>query len=229
MAKKFIVLTSGRAGSTSLMEALAQYNDIALPRQLFACQDDELLHPRRVKAYAHRLAGITGRQIKNSNALIQGFFQHKQKAAYVGFKSMPERHPQLNQLVADTDITIITLIREDIASTVASFQMAFKHATWRRHGQAHQYRLSYDPAYDHLLEPNIRYVLQSRKVLKQIPGAVALTYEQLCQPDFSHAKLDQFFQRSVGLIAPVKPVHGSSYVHNWSAFAQMVQQIAEQF
>lgn len=225
--RRFCVMTVGRSGSTSLMNYLAKFDDIALPCKQVECVDNELLHPDRAAQYAQFYAQRCGQPVLTVDDLIEGFYRAQPAAAYAGFKSMPNRHPDFPAFAARPDIRFITLVREDIASTVASFMVAMDSGSWRRFGEPQAARWVFDAARDgQRVLSNLTYVLRSNAALRGIPGAIALTYEALCDPAFGDAALDGFFARRVAIENPRPPTHGSSYVGNWDEFAAFVQQAA---
>jgi len=124
MAKKFIVFTTGRAGSTALMDSLEKFDDVALPNKNIACRDNELLNPIEIKKYLIEYQGLCNRPVNSQEYLIECFFEYNSKAAYAGFKSMPTRHIHLRKLISNKDIRFIILTCRDICSTVASFFIA---------------------------------------------------------------------------------------------------------
>ena len=213
---RFCLLTTGRSGSTSLMNFLAKFDDISLPCTDVDCVDNELLHPERVSQYAGVYAARCAQPVKTVNDLIECFYRVHNTAAYAGFKSMPNRHPDFAVFTARSDIRFITLVREDIASTVASFVVAMDTGSWRRFGEAQPAVWRFDLARDEeRVLSNLAYVLQSNAVLRGIPNSISLTYEALCTPDFNNSALDHFFARQVCIENPRPPTHGSSYVENW--------------
>ena len=221
---KFCVLTVGRAGSTALMDHFARYPDIALPGKNIDCVDQELMHPARLQAHAASYARLRGRAIATAEELIEAFYELNAGAAFAGFKTMPNRHPDLERFVSRPDVQFITLSRRDVASTVASFLMAMATDSWRRHGGAHGARLRFDARRDAAaVSGNLRYVLKSAEQLRRVPRAIALDYEDLCDPSFSAPALDRFFERSIRLDDPRPPTSGESYVENWPEFRAFVE------
>lgn len=226
-SRRFCVLTVGRSGSTSLMNFLAKSDDIAVPCKEVDCVDNELLHPDRAAQYAAFYAQRCAVPVRTADELIDCFYRTHADAAYAGFKSMPNRHPDFAAFAARRDVRFITLVREDVVSTVASFMVAIDTGSWRRFGGPQAARWVFDAARDERrVLGNLTYVLQSNAALRDIPGAIALTYEALCDPAFSHAALDGFFARRVSIENPRPPTHGSSYVENWDEFAAFVQKAA---
>ena len=221
---RFCLLTTGRSGSTSLMNFLAKFDDIALPCIDVECADNELLNPKRAAQYAKVYAARCALPVNTVNDLIECFYRVHGTATYAGFKSMPNRHPDFDAFAARSDIRFITLVREDIVSTVASLLVAIDTGFWRRVGEPHSAKWRFDLARDEQrVLSNLAYVLQSNEVLRLIPDAIALTYEELCEPNFRSSALNHFFARHVCIENPRPPTHGSSYVENWDEFAAFVQ------
>lgn len=228
-ARRFCVLTVGRAGSTSLMDRLAQYPDIAVPGRNIACVDHELTHPARLQAHAAAYAELCGRAITTQEQLIDCFFEFNSGAAFAGFKTMPNRHKDLDRFVARPDIQFVTLTRRDLASTVASFLLAMATESWRRSGGPQAARWKFDIQRDApAVLGNLRYVVRSHVQLSHVPDAIALVYEDLCDPEFSSAKLDAFFGRGIRLSDPKPPTSAETYVANWQEFRAFVEQAQRQ-
>jgi len=221
--RKFCVLTVGRAGSTALMNRLQLYPDIAMPGKNIECVDQELVHPARLQAQAAAYARLCARAITTPEQLIDCFFEVNANAAFAGFKTMPNRHRDLDRFVARSDITFITLSRRDTASTVASFLLAMATDSWRRDGGPQTARWTFDPQRDATaVLSNLRYVVKSDAQLRAVPNAIALAYEDLCDPGFSNLTLDAFFGRPIRLDDPKPPTSGETYVANWSEFRAFV-------
>ncbi|MBS0203226.1 MAG: hypothetical protein JSS49_10035 [Planctomycetes bacterium] len=220
--KRFCVLTSGRAGSTALMDALARYDDIAVPHKQVDCKDNEILHPRRRGLYAQQYQQLTGLPVTDELSLIHAFYESNLNAPYAGFKSMPERHQRLGEFAAQPNLQFITLKRADIPSTIASFLMAFDAGTWRREGGEQSNRLTFGPAYEQRAIGHLRYLLQCESQLRSLVGAIHLQYEDLCRSEFSCPALDAFFQRPIRLLNPKPPTSAESYVENWDEFCSFI-------
>ena len=135
MSKKFIVFTTGRAGSTALMDFLETFDDVALPNKNIDCRDNELLHSDRIKKYFIKYQGLCNKPVNSQEDLIERFFEYNSKAPYAGFKSMPTRHMHFGKLIARQDIRFIILTRKDICSTIARFFVAVHTGSWRRSGR----------------------------------------------------------------------------------------------
>jgi LPS sulfotransferase NodH len=223
--QKFCVLTVGRAGSTALMDRLSREPDIALPGKNIDCVDQELVHPARVAAHADAFARLSGAPVSTVDGLIEAFFAVNAHAAFAGFKTMPNRHRDFERFVNRSDIRFITLSRRDIASTVASFVVAMATDSWRRDGGAQTARWRVDPKRDGTaVIGNLRYVLNSMRQLEKVPDAIALAYEDLCDPTFRSPPLDAFFERAVRIDHPKPPTSGHTYVANWDEFRAFIDE-----
>lgn len=228
--KKFCVLTVGRAGSTSLMNVLECFPDIAVPNKNIPCVDNELVHPKRVQEHLKRYSALCGAPITSPDQLIDCFFAHNAAFAYAGFKTMPNRHKNLAAFVARPDIRFITLKRQDIASTVASFLLAMKTDSWRRFGEPPQTTWKFVAAQDGPpARNNLTYILHSLAQLSRVPNAIRLTYEELCDPHFHSPALDDFFGRPIKLDDPKPPTSASTYVENWDEFRAFIDEASRTF
>jgi hypothetical protein len=214
-------MTVGRCGSTALMNALQDFPDIATPGKNIECADHELLHPDCARRYARQYAALAGREIRSPGALIEAFYRHNAGYAYAGFKSMPNRHRQFQRFAASRGIQFITLVRRDVASTVASFMVAMQAGCWRREGGVQTETWTFDPArLGPAVAANLAYVLDSLALIASMPGAIALAYEDLCREDFASPELDGYFDRPVRLPRPKPPLSGSAYTANWPEFLE---------
>ena len=221
--QKFCVLTVGRAGSTALMDRLERYPDIAVPSKNIDCVDQELVHPARIQAQSAAYAKLCERPITTPEQLIDCFFEVNGGAAFAGFKTMPNRHKDLDRFVTRSDIRFITLSRLDLASTVASFLVAMASDSWRRGGGPQAARWRFDTERDAAaVVSNLRYVVKSDAQLRAVPNAIALVYEDLCDPGFSSSALDAFFGRPIRLDDPKPATSGETYVANWLEFRAFV-------
>ncbi len=219
----FCVMAVGRCGSTALMRALGSFPDIATPGKNIACADDELLHPDFVRHYAGQYENLTAQRIRSPGELIRAFYRHNGGHAYAGFKSMPNRHRHYRKFVASGEIRFITLVRRDIASTVASFMVAMLTGCWRRDGGGQAESWTFDAeAHGPAVAANLDYVLASLDLIASIPNGIALAYEDLCQEDFNSPELDGYFGRPIRLADPQPPLHGSAYVANWPEFLDFI-------
>jgi len=226
--KAFCLMTVGRCGSTALMQALRGFADIATPFKDISCADDELLHPKYVRAHASEYQQLTGRPVESPDQLMQAFYLHHADANYAGFKSMPNRHRHYEEFVTTAGLQFIGLTRRDIPSTVASFMLARATGCWRRDGGVQRQSLHFDPQQHGKSAASILvYVMRSIEAIRVIPEAINLTYEDLCREDFHSRHLDDFFGRAIRLENPRPPVHGSSYVGNWPEFLAFLHSVGE--
>jgi hypothetical protein len=222
-ARRFCVLTVGRAGSTALMDRLERDPDIAVPNKNIVCADHELTHPARIYIHAAAYARLCGKSIATPEDLIDCFFEFNNGAAFAGFKTMPDRHRDLDSFVARPDIQFITLTRRDVASTVASFLLAASLQSWQRRGEPQTARWRFDAQRDAAaVLSRLRCVLRSHAQLSEVPNAIALVYEDLCDPGFSCPALDAFFGHPICLDEPKPPTSASTYVPNWEEFLAFV-------
>jgi len=220
-AKRFCLLTTGRTASTSLVDALAAWDDVVVPGKLVHCVDNELVHPEFVAGYMMQFGELAGRAIEDGDALIETFFALGAHAGYVGFKSMPYRHRHFEAFVSRPDVRFIVLLRRDVTATVASFAVAQQTGSWRRRGGV-------PGAWTFRAEDRVRvwelaaYVAATNALLTAVPSAIRLYYEDLCDPAFSSPDLDEFFARPIRLQAPTRPVRTEDYVTNHAQFARFV-------
>ena len=186
MTRRFCVLTTGRAGSTSLMRALRAEDDITLPSKILPCVDDELLHPERCGLYMKRLARQLDRAVDTPEDLVDAFYASGEDSTYAGFKSMPERHRDFRAFVARADVQCIVLVRRDFASTVASFVLARITGSWRRKGEAQPVRWTFRPSEAALVRECVRHACVRLRALAEIESAINMAYEDLC--DFEYPR-----------------------------------------
>lgn len=223
MTRRFCLMTVGRTGSTSLMEALGRSEDIAVPNKNIECPDNELIHPRTLTNNLARYSELCHRTLSGQQELVDAFFELNADYAYAGFKSMTNRHKDYPGIFSRSDLQYITLDRRDIASTAASFLLAEIRGSWRRHGEPQPEGFRFDAArWGKRVESNVVYMFRSHWVLNDLPGAIHLYYEDLCNPDARSAELDAFFGRPVRLLTPKPPTSGSSYVSNWEEMQAFV-------
>lgn len=220
--QRFCLLTTGRTGSTSLMNALAERDDVLVPGKLFDCPDNELVHPDKVRTYMDIFAKLSGKNVSGAEELIDGFFEWDSRAAYVGFKSMPTRHRNYADFIRRPDVKFIVLTRGDVPATVASFLTAMHTGSWRRYGGRQPAAWTFRQEDRKLALGNLRYVQDCRRMLSAVPGAIRLSYEQLCDPAFSCVELDEFFARPVRISNPMPPTNAAEYVTNWAEFSEFI-------
>ena len=216
--RKFCVLTTGRSGSTWLMEALARFPDIALPNKQIDCADSELLRPGGFGDHCRAYETLTDAWVIGQQGLIDIFYWHSAGAAFAGFKSMPHRHENFDDFLRRPDIRFISLERADTASTVASFLLALRAGTWRRHGAPPRQRWTFRPEDAGEVRAVLARLQENRAALARVPGAIRLTYEDLCRDGFAAPELDAFFERPIRFPEARPPVSGAAYTENWDDF-----------
>lgn len=222
-SQRFCLLTTGRSGSTALMDAFAAVPGTAVPRLDVDCRDHELLHPKAIQGYAAEYSRLLAVPVTTADALIEAFYTRHAHARRCGFKSMPNRHRDFAAFSARDDIQFITLTREDTASTVASFMLAMEQGSWRRAGGIPGERWTLTRRNAARVASNLAYVSRANRVLLRVPGAIHLGYEALCSADFQDPRLDAFFGCHIALSAPKPPTRGESYVTNWQAFVDFLK------
>ena len=216
--RRFCLLTSGRAGSTALMDVIAGLDGVAVPACDVDCIDHELLHPARIRRYAKYYSFYAAHPIATGSDLINAFYRCHSQSNWAGFKTMSNRHRDLSHFIARKDIQFITLRRRDIPATVASFMLAMEQNTWRRDGGQPQQTWTFSDANKELVLSNLAFVHQSHRALDELSAAIALDYEDLCEPGFESSELNQYFEASLVLPHPQPPTDASRYVTNWLPF-----------
>lgn len=216
--RKFCVMTTGRSGSTSLMQALRPHDDIALPIKQLGRVADELLEPNTLQRNMRSYEELLGEPIAGPEALIEAFYRYSAGTAFAGFKSMPHRHDNYASFVTRPDIRFITLVRADIPSTVASFMLAMRRGTWGRQGGPASKRWVFQPQDAEQARGILARLQTNLRALDAIPSAIRLTYEDLCDGAYCSPELEDFFGRRIRFKAPTPPISGASYTGNWDAF-----------
>lgn len=220
--KRFCVLTTGRTGSTALMNRLEKFDDVALPNKNVDCPDNELLRFDQVKNFAKQYSELCNITITTREQLINSFFEYNSGYAYAGFKTMPNRHKNYRRFIQRPDVKFIVLTRENIASTAASFMVAMKAGSWRRAGQHQRAQWTFRRSDVRPVMGNLAYIYKSNVQLSRVPNAIRLTYEELCDPGFHRPELDEFFDRPVRIDDPRPPTSGREYVTNWEVFEAFI-------
>lgn len=230
-AQRFCVMTMGRSASTTLMAALEAESDIALPNKDIYCPGNELLQPVRMSLYRTYYSGKTGRSITTPQDLVDAFYACHADANFAGFKSFPSRHPDIASFSVHNDTRFVALLRHDLPSAVASFMMARSVSVeWARKGGPQTLHWQFDPELDvRGVEAKVVEVIGECRALLQIPNAIRLTYEQLCDPGFSSAALNALFERPIRIANPRPPTHAADYVDNWAEFTAFVHATADRF
>jgi hypothetical protein len=102
--------------------------------------------------------------------------------------------------------------------------MAMATESWRRYGGPQTARWRFDTQrHASAVMSNLRYVVRSQERLAKVPNAIALAYEELCDPEFSSRPLNDFFGRPIRLDDPRPPTSGETYVANWEEFRCFVE------
>ena len=70
-------MTTGRAGSTALMDKLSLFDDIGVPNNQINCRDNEILHPQFKQHYSTLYQQKTGLPVSDEISLINAFFNAK--------------------------------------------------------------------------------------------------------------------------------------------------------
>ncbi len=217
--RRFCLLTTGRSGSSSLMRAFQVHDDIVVPSQQIGFEGDELLLPHGFERHRRAYEQLLGLPIDGGDALIEAFYRYNAGMAFAGFKSMPHRHADFRDFVAREDIRSITLVRADVASTVASFMLALRQGTWGRRGEAPRKRWTFQPHDAAEARAILRRLQNNMRALAGVPAAIRLTFEDLCDPECSAPELDDYFGRPIRIADPRPPTSGASYTGNWADFA----------
>jgi len=227
--RRFCLLTSGRAASTSLMQALAAHADIGVPEKQLKCPNNEIYSFMRADRYWAAYTLLAGFPVHDELSLAAAFYASNQTMPFAGFKTMPNRHRHLQRMINEHDIQVITLVRRDIASTIASFIAATDSGVWVRAGETQTHRFHFGREHERRVDSHLSYLVQCLRLFTQIPGVIALDFETLCDKTFSDTKLDGYFKRPIHLTSPLTPIDGSHYVENWPSFTRYIQQRSEAF
>lgn len=217
--QRFCVITSGRAGSTWLMDRLAEHDDVALVRRFIDSDDDELLNPLHIDAMRTRFGDVAA---SSSRSLVDGFYRAAGDWPFAGFKTMPDRHTDDAGFMLRPDIRFIVLLRESLVDTVASFLVAAERHAWRRGAQPPAC-WTFQPAHHPRATGLIDYLLRCQHALRRIPGAIQLSYEQLCTPGFRSEALDSFFARPLQFSDAREPTDARRYVSNHAELLEFVR------
>ncbi|MGR9090674.1 MAG: hypothetical protein ACU85U_08870 [Gammaproteobacteria bacterium] len=221
--RKFCVITTGRAGSTSFMNALAAPDDIAVPGKQVDSFDHEILRLRTPDRYWQSYAALSGIPVTDELSLVRAFSHSNAGAQFAGFKTMPNRHRFLQQMLDEHGMRMICIYRHDVPSTIASFIAAFDAGSWRREGERQSHQVFSGGKLATRADAHLNFLIRCTRLFARLPGAIKIAFEDLCDPDFANAALEEFFERPVCLPKPRPPVDGSTYVENWP---QLVRDVA---
>ncbi|MFT4564427.1 MAG: hypothetical protein ACI9BW_004190 [Gammaproteobacteria bacterium] len=222
VGNRFFVLTTGRAGSTSLMDALGSHPDIATPSKQIDCPNNEIFQVVKPDRYWETYARLSGVPVVDELSLARAFFCSN-SASFAGFKTMPNRHRRLQQMITDNGIQVIGLIRRDLSSTIASFIAAVDAKSWQRSGEHQRYHFRFSSAIEARVDAHLVYLLTSLRQLKKLRDTIMIEFEDLCTETFCHHSLNNYFQRPIRLHDPRQPIDGATYVENWTEFTRYVQ------
>lgn len=223
-AKKFAVLTTGRAGSSSLLQTLEKLPGLITPANSTEVGQTELLNPTFRADFFSIYSGLCGRNLKSERELISEFYRQNQSARFVGFKGLYSQLSSFKSLLLMQDVTFVVLLRRDIASTIASFMVAMDRGCWGRKGNSHKSAWSFHPKRYHELNRLVVAHYVAISSLLRVPRSIVLHYEELCCEGFSDSRLESFFESKVRFLNPRPPVSGASYVANWIEFKSCVEE-----
>jgi hypothetical protein len=229
MMNRFCVITTGRAGSSSFMEALGRYDDIAVPSKQIDCPNNEIFSVMRPDRYWSDYTRLSGQPVTDELSLAHAFYKSNEHARFAGFKTMPNRHRHLKRMLKTHDVQAIVISRRDLSSTIASLLAARRYKTWQRQGEPQQVRLVFSTALCGHIDSHLEYLLISRMRMRRLPDAIAIEFEQLCAQDFSDTRLNAYFGREIRLEQPRPPIDAMSYVDNWAEFSGYIERRALAF
>lgn len=222
VCKKFIVLGTPRTGSESFVKALQQVAGLTTPANSTDLKQSELLNPRFISNFTSIYSLKFGIQLLTQSELINAFYSVNSSSPYAGFKTFYSHVQGFSALTLQPDIQFIVLMRQNVASTLASLMVALDRGCWGRQGESHKsaWRLRSDriPQLKALVERHH----EAMSALIEVPNAIVVRYEDLCCEDFSDSRLDSFFGQRIAFVNPRPPVSGESYVVNWDDFRSHV-------
>ena len=223
MSQKFCLVTPGRSGSTSFMEVIEGFDDVAVPNKNIDCANNELFHPRFFVRYKNQYEDLCKCKIKGHQELMEQFFLFNKDFSYAGFKIMPARHRRERGFFNREDIQFIVLVREDVSSTVASFVAANLSNSWERKGEKRKKRFRIRGLDYLMVWGNTLYIRRNLEVIKKISNPINIRYEDLCDPGYRNLELDNFFNRQISLKNPRPPLSGEEYVENWKSLQRFIK------
>ena len=222
MPERFTVLTTGRAGSNSLMQSIQAIAGVATPMTHSPISSSELLNPQLLEGFYEFYSAKTEVDLKTERELIDAFFLCNSGARFSGFKALYSQLPCLDLLARQQPLTLIVLLRRDVASTVASYMVGIDRGCWVRKGESHSSGWRYNPSRKSEVCKHVARIRVGIERFLGIPGSIVVAYEDLCSETFSNPKLNSFFSDSVQIDSPRPPVSGASYVSNWGEFKAVV-------
>ena len=210
------------------MNALASHPDIVVPSKQIDCPKNEIFGVVKPDRYWPEYARLSSVPVTDEPSLARAFFQSN-RAPFVGFKSMPNRHLNLQRMITDNEIQVIGLVRRDLSATIASFIAARDLRSWRRSGERQDHHLRFTPAIEPRIDEHLGYLLQSLATLARLRNTITIEFEDLCSEQFCNVRLNDYFQRPIRLHNPRRPIDGASYVENWDGFVRYVQRRVREF
>lgn len=224
-SKKFCVITPGRCGSTSLMQALKLHVDITTPGDVIKRHHvHELLHQDKIEENCEIYTGRMGRTVSTPLELIEAFFEENAVSRFVGFKHMPHFRVDMDTLLQLPGIQWIGLTRNDIPSQVASFQLALQSKAWTRQDKAHFRTWSYTHNMRFRIVACARQIMAENALIRSIPGSIQIVYEDLAKHGFNCEPLNAYFGRGIALEKPRGVTTAADYVANWDIFKAVVEE-----
>lgn len=205
------------------MRALNAFDDIASPCKNSQLLFSELLHPNLLEEAYSIYSALGDLTDRTPSKLIDCFYDVNSSFPYAGFKLLFCQSAGVEQLWFSEDVQVITLLRHDIPSTMASLMMASDTGDWNREGGGHRRGWSYSSARGGELKERVAAHFKAVTSLMSIPNSIVIYYEDITQSGFVSASLREFFGRDVRLAEPRKPTSGEQYVRNWGEFRDLVE------
>ena len=141
---KFILLGSGRSGSSLVMESLAEHPEVRIGGEIFHCEEE----PRRVAFSYFQKTNSNGHDSPHyrSGADAKRFLEHDLfsqpfdpgvravgfKMFYMHARSNPQEKTAWEYLLSNKDLRVIHLIRTNLLAAYISLQVAFITGEWER-------------------------------------------------------------------------------------------------
>lgn len=204
------------------MNWLQQLDDVAVPNKNFKSVANELMHPDNLSDYAEKYSRVCNREITIPSDLIECFFENNSSYSFAGFKSIPSWHLDYRSFIKRKDIKFIVLTRNDIASNIASIVLAHGTGYFDRTGEPQKFRWTFRRREAGRIFNILTRFHGNRVKLGWAKDAIGVTYEDLCNPDFSCPALDQFFGRHIRIADPKPPTSARDYVTNWEEFEAFI-------
>lgn len=190
--QKFAVLTTGRAGSSSFVQALHQIPGLVTPANSTDINQPELLNPRFRADFFSIYSGLCGRNLKTELDLIEAFYAQHQSGLYAGFKALYSQVSSFDLFKNRSDVTFVVLLRRDVVSTIASLMVAMDRGCWGRRGESHRSAWRFNPVRLHELNALVVAHHAAIDALLRVPNSIVITYEDLCRERFADSRLNAF-------------------------------------